>query len=163
MISEPHRRTQPYPAQLPVLCKIAIYAPMIYTAPSIMFWMRAYPLQGQVGGGWALEIESFLGRVKCHLADRRVLFGAQKTQGCINHWCIGGFIYKSPRRRIQGPGGGGWGNRCIKELNRLLGPLSTEPLRRIQELNCPARAASPPLQNLLEIARQCKFFPGCIF
>ncbi len=26
-----------------------------------MFWMRAYPLLGQVGGGWALEISSFLG------------------------------------------------------------------------------------------------------
>ncbi len=24
-----------------------------------MFWIRAYPLRGQVGGGWALEIESF--------------------------------------------------------------------------------------------------------
>ncbi len=29
------------------------YAPMIYTALCIMFWMRAYPLLGQVGGGWA--------------------------------------------------------------------------------------------------------------
>ncbi len=27
------------------------YAPMIYTALCIMFWMRAYPLRGQVGGG----------------------------------------------------------------------------------------------------------------
>jgi hypothetical protein len=26
-----------------------------------MFWMRAYPLRGKVGGGWALEFESFLG------------------------------------------------------------------------------------------------------
>ena len=42
----------------------AIYAPMIYTAPCIMFRMRAYPLRGQVGGGWALEIKSFLGPVK---------------------------------------------------------------------------------------------------
>ncbi len=24
-----------------------------------MFWMRAYPLRGQVGGGWALEIDNF--------------------------------------------------------------------------------------------------------
>ncbi len=23
-----------------------------------MFWMRAYPLRGQVGEGWALEIEA---------------------------------------------------------------------------------------------------------
>jgi hypothetical protein len=30
---------------------------MIYTAMCIMFWMRAYPLLGQVGGG-ALEISN---------------------------------------------------------------------------------------------------------
>jgi hypothetical protein len=24
-----------------------------------MFWMRAYPLLGEVGGGWALEISNF--------------------------------------------------------------------------------------------------------
>jgi hypothetical protein len=35
--------------------------PMIYTALCMMFWMRAYLLLGQVGGGWALEISSFLG------------------------------------------------------------------------------------------------------
>jgi hypothetical protein len=45
-----------------------------------MFWMRAYPLRGQVRGGWALEIESFLGPVKWHRADRRVPLGAQKTR-----------------------------------------------------------------------------------
>ncbi len=38
---------------------IAIYAPMIYMAPCVMFLMRADPLRGQVGGGWALEIVSF--------------------------------------------------------------------------------------------------------
>jgi hypothetical protein len=43
-----------------------------------MFWMRAYPLPGQVGEGWALEIESFLGPVKWYRANRRVPFGAQK-------------------------------------------------------------------------------------
>jgi hypothetical protein len=35
------------------------YAPMIYTAPlapCIMFWMRAYPLRGEVGGGWTREL-----------------------------------------------------------------------------------------------------------
>jgi hypothetical protein len=46
--------------------KLTIYAPMIYTAPCKMFWMRAYPLRGQVGGDWALEIESFLGPMKWH-------------------------------------------------------------------------------------------------
>ncbi len=35
---------------------------MIYTAPYVMLLTRAYPLRGkQVGGGWALEIETFLG------------------------------------------------------------------------------------------------------
>ncbi len=48
---------------------------MIHTAPFVMFLMRADLLWGQVGGGWALEIESFLGPVKWHGADRRVQFG----------------------------------------------------------------------------------------
>jgi hypothetical protein len=39
--------------------------------------MRADPLRGQVGGGWALEIDSFLDPVKWHRAGRRVPFGAQ--------------------------------------------------------------------------------------
>ncbi len=42
---------------------INIYATMIYKALCIMFWMRAYPLRGEVGGGWALEFPSFLGPV----------------------------------------------------------------------------------------------------
>jgi hypothetical protein len=48
------------------------------TAPCIMFWMRAYTLRGEVGGGWALEFLSFLGPVKWERADRGVPFGAQK-------------------------------------------------------------------------------------
>jgi hypothetical protein len=59
---------------------LAIYAPKIYTGPCIMFWIRAYPLRGEVGGGWALKIESFLGPVKWHRANRRVPFGAQGTR-----------------------------------------------------------------------------------
>ncbi len=35
------------------------YASMIYTALNVMFLMRADPLRGQVGGGWAQEIETF--------------------------------------------------------------------------------------------------------
>ncbi len=42
-----------------------------------MFCVRAYPLRGEMGGGWALEFES-LGPVKWHRADRRVPFGAKK-------------------------------------------------------------------------------------
>jgi hypothetical protein len=45
--------------------------------------MRADTLRGQVGGGWALEVESLLGPVKWHLADGRVTFGAQKTQSPV--------------------------------------------------------------------------------
>jgi hypothetical protein len=118
-----------------------IYALMIYTAPWVMFWMRAYP----IWGGW--EIESFLGPMKWQQADRRVPVGSQKTcklpkhyaQGCINHRYIGGFMYKSPPRRFQGGTHcGGCGSRCIKELN------------------CPAPATppSPRLKILLEIKRK---------
>ncbi len=42
--------------------------------------MRADTLGRQVGGGWALEIKSFLGPVKWYRADRRVPFGAQKLE-----------------------------------------------------------------------------------
>ncbi len=37
-----------------------------------MFWMGAYILRGEVGGGWALKFPSFLGPVKWERADRRV-------------------------------------------------------------------------------------------
>ncbi len=33
---------------------LAIYRPMIYTAPYVMLLMRADILRGQVGGGWSL-------------------------------------------------------------------------------------------------------------
>ncbi len=29
-----------------------------------MFWMGAYTLRGEVGGGWALEFLSFLGQME---------------------------------------------------------------------------------------------------
>ena len=40
---------------------ITIYAPMIYTAPCVMFLMRADTLGGEVVGGLVLEIESCVG------------------------------------------------------------------------------------------------------
>jgi hypothetical protein len=43
---------------------LAIYGHMFYTAPYVMLSMRANPLRVQVGGGWALEIETFFGPVK---------------------------------------------------------------------------------------------------
>ncbi len=67
---------------------LTIYAPMLYIAPFIMFWMRAYPLRGEVGRGWALEFESFLGPVKWHRANR--LFYAHEPPGDFNGEFIGG-------------------------------------------------------------------------
>ncbi len=52
---------------------------MINKAPCVMFLTRADTLRGEVGGDWALEMESLLGPVKWHGADRRMPFGAQKT------------------------------------------------------------------------------------
>jgi hypothetical protein len=42
-----------------------------------MVLTRADPLRGQVGGGWALEIETFLGPVKWNRAVRRVPLGQE--------------------------------------------------------------------------------------
>ncbi len=93
------------------------YAPMIYTALCIMFRMCAYPLLGQLGEGWALEISSFLGP-KWHSPIGSMPFDmAQKTldiqdptpshlpsqwicthpkhyaRGCINHRCIDRYYF----------------------------------------------------------------------
>ncbi len=67
--------------------------------------MRAYLLLGQVGGGWALEFESFLGPVKWHRADMLaiVFVGVlQQIQGgklppasltlCVNEVCPPAFL-----------------------------------------------------------------------
>jgi hypothetical protein len=72
---------------------------MINTAPRIMFWMRAYPLRGQVEGGWALEIESYLGPVKWHRADRRVPFGAPKVRDMHASKTLCKGLYKSEVHR----------------------------------------------------------------
>jgi hypothetical protein len=49
-----------------------------YTALYVMVLMRADSLRGHVGGGGALETETFLGPVTWYLAVRRVPFGAKK-------------------------------------------------------------------------------------
>jgi hypothetical protein len=65
--------------------------------------MCAYPLLGEVGGGWALELSSCLGHVKWHPADRRVPFGAQNyARGCINHRCINSY------KRLLNVASGSW-------------------------------------------------------
>ncbi len=47
--------------------------------------MRADAFRGEVGGDWAMEMESFLGPVKCHRADSQVPFGAQKKSARIKN------------------------------------------------------------------------------
>ncbi len=66
------------------------YAPMIYTALCIMFWMRAYPLLGQVEGGWALEILSFWAQngirlsARCHFTGKEhITQGGQYKKLCL--------------------------------------------------------------------------------
>ncbi len=54
---------------------------MIYAALCIMFWMRAYPLLGQVGGGGALEFSRFLGP-KWHSPIRSMPFYRDQKTGC---------------------------------------------------------------------------------
>jgi hypothetical protein len=48
---------------------MAIYGPMIYTAPYVMLLMQAV-LVRTLRGSWALEIKTFLGPVKLHRAVR---------------------------------------------------------------------------------------------
>ncbi len=73
---------------------------MIYTAPCIMFWMRAYPLLGQVGGVWALEFSSFLGPKWHPPIGSMPYLKAQKTlhfQGpSPSHWYLLSCIYSTP-------------------------------------------------------------------
>jgi hypothetical protein len=56
-------------------CVLAIYAPIIYTAPCVMLMMRATSITRASGRGWAQEIETFLDTVKWHRTDRGVPFG----------------------------------------------------------------------------------------
>jgi hypothetical protein len=55
---------------------------MIYTAGPVRnaFEVSSTHCEGKYGGGWALKIGTFLGPVNWHRADRRVPFGAQKSQ-----------------------------------------------------------------------------------
>ncbi len=111
-----------------------------------MFLLRADPLRGQVGGGWALEIKSFLGPVKWHRADRRVPFGAQiqyhYIRGCIYRRCIGSFMYKSPWVTLTGCKKGG-GFR-----------VHTTPPVRLSNITAPVRLSNittllPPITKLI--------------
>jgi hypothetical protein len=72
-----------WPSEIPIL---AIYAPIICTAPCVMFLMRAEcrSITWASGRGLGPGNREFLGPVKWHLADRRVPFGPQKTRTNCN-------------------------------------------------------------------------------
>ncbi len=50
----------------PPLSRVTIYAPMIYTAPCVMFLMRAHTLCGEVGGSWRWKSRVLWAPVKLH-------------------------------------------------------------------------------------------------
>ncbi len=56
---------------------LAIDGPVIYTALNVTLFMRANPLQGQMGVGWALEIKTFLALWN-GIEPPKVPFGAQE-------------------------------------------------------------------------------------
>ncbi len=87
---------------------------MIYAAMCIIFWMRAFPLLGQVGGGWALKFlilgpkwHSPIGLIPFHRAQKTLNFqvptpshlpsswicsnAKHYPRGCINHRCINSY------------------------------------------------------------------------
>jgi hypothetical protein len=120
-----------------------------------MFWMRAYPSLGEVGGDRALEFSSFLGPMKWHRADRRVPFEAHT---------VGGGRAGELRNLITVLGS----LRCIKELNHpaphLLFSPSTLPILPLQPSYSPPPTRlphfsptdfppfpPPHIQHLLEI------------
>ncbi len=127
-------------------------------APCLM--LLIHPLWGQVGGGWALEIETFLGPLIWHKAGRRVPFGAQPpptcpsngccphqknyAQGRINHRCIGSFIYKSSRVTLKG---------YLREVSGPIPPLQWG-LKALTQITALLPPHPPPIQNLLEINRK---------
>jgi hypothetical protein len=60
----------------------------------------------------------FQGPTPSHLPSERICMHPKHyARDCINHKCIRGFMYKSPKGRFKGSNCGGWGSRCIKELN----------------------------------------------
>jgi hypothetical protein len=59
---------------------VAIYAPMIYTAPCVMLLIRAASITRASGRGLGPGNQDFSGPVKWHQADRQVPFGAKKVE-----------------------------------------------------------------------------------
>jgi hypothetical protein len=127
---------------------VTIYAPMIYTAPCIMFWIREYPLRGQVGGGGALEIEIFFIYLfflalwngiepigECHLGPKKLV----RTVRYLT------FLHPLPLSFLCG-GKGCYRNRtvatfCIgsRTINLLADCLHLHVLFIIRSVNCSRR------------------------
>jgi hypothetical protein len=61
MLSTQPDSVTPPPPTPPLHTLLAIYGPMIYSAPYVMFLKRADPLRGEGEGGWALGNDTFLG------------------------------------------------------------------------------------------------------
>ena len=59
-----------------VYCLITIYAPVNFTAPCVMFFMRASALRGGLGPG----IETFLGTLKSHEPSGECDLGPKKVE-----------------------------------------------------------------------------------
>jgi hypothetical protein len=86
-----HMRRSIHTSSKVVTPSVTIYAPMIYTAPCVMFLMRSDSLRWEVeegGGGLALEIESFLAPFKwhvpigdCHLGPKNSIFTLPAKSG----------------------------------------------------------------------------------
>jgi hypothetical protein len=84
-----------------------------------MFWMRAYTLRGEVGGGWVLKFSSFLGPVKWERADRRVPFGAQVHEN--SNFFLYGWHFGLPESDQQCSGSGcGSFHQHTKKLRKTL-------------------------------------------
>ncbi len=90
---------------------LTIYAPMIYTAPCIMFLDACISITRGSGRGWALEFSSFLGPVKWHLADRRVPY--HRAQMALAYRLDA--ISQGPKNlRIPGPNPLGGIRYCVR-------------------------------------------------
>ncbi len=57
---------------------------MIYTTLYVMFLMCADPLRGQVGGGWALEMMTFLGPCEMASSSKASVIWGLKNMRCKN-------------------------------------------------------------------------------
>jgi hypothetical protein len=94
------------------LCTYVLYS------PCITFWMCAYPLRGEVGGGWApngtplsahchftgpKKTREFQGLTPSHFPSWWICTHPKHyAPGCINHRCIAWFMHTRPLVTLTG-------------------------------------------------------------